>query len=346
MDTKLFNYHLPEELIADRPLDRGESRMMVLDRKKKKITHSKFSELVKYIDKFTTVVFNSTKVIPARIFGKRATGGVIEFLILKPSGFNIWQVMVKPAKRVIEGETVTFPNGLTALIVRKDEQFADVKFSLADSYLLEYLDSYGDIPLPPYILKRRNEKHSRPEDREKYQTVYAKVPGSVAAPTAGLHFNDAVMEQIKNITKGHVENIVLDVGLGTFLPVKSEKIEKHVMHKEHFTISEETAQRLYTDKQSRRKILAVGTTTVRALESATDENHIITACDSDTDIFIYPGYKFRFVDMMLTNFHLPQSTLLMMISAFADREFILHAYEEAVKEQYRFYSYGDCMLII
>ena len=195
-------------------------------------------------------------------------------------------------------------------------------------------------------MKRRNEKHSRPEDKEKYQTVYAKVPGSVAAPTAGLHFNDAVMEQIKNITKGHVENIVLDVGLGTFLPVKSEKIEKHVMHKEHFTISEETAQRLYLDKQSKRKILAVGTTTVRALESATDENHIITACDTDTDIFIYQGYKFRFVDMMLTNFHLPQSTLLMMISAFADREFILHAYEEAVKEKYRFYSYGDCMLII
>lgn len=346
MDTKLFNYDLPEELIADSPLDRGESRMMVLDRKKKKITHAKFSELPKYIDKFTTVVFNSTKVIPARIFGNRPTGGVIEFLILKPSGFLIWQVMVKPAKRVVEGETVIFPNGMTALIVRKNEQFADVKFSIDDSQLLEYLDKYGDVPLPPYILKRRNEKHSRPEDKEKYQTVYAKVPGSVAAPTAGLHFNEAIIQKIKTVTKDHVENIVLDVGLGTFLPVKCEKLEKHVMHREHFTISKETAERLYSDKQSRRKILAVGTTTVRALETASDENKVITACDVDTDIFIYPGYKFKFVDMILTNFHLPQSTLLMMISAFADREFILKAYEEAVRERYRFYSYGDCMLII
>lgn len=346
MDTKLFNYHLPEELIADNPLKRGESRMMVLDRSNPVIKHSKFGNITDFIDENTTVVFNSTKVIPARIFGKRATGGVVEFLLIKKIGSGLWQVMVKCSKRLGKGEKVNFENGVTAEIMSRNEQFADVKFSLNDTQLLKFLDEFGDVPLPPYILKRRNEKKSRFEDREKYQTVYAQVPGSVAAPTAGLHFNDEILKKIHEITKGHVENVVLDVGLGTFLPVKSEKVEEHKMHKERFVITKDCASRLNDDKKAGRKILAIGTTTVRALESADDEKGIIHPCDKETGIFIYPGYKFKVVDKILTNFHLPQSTLLMMISAFADREFILKAYEEAVKEKYRFYSYGDCMLIL
>lgn len=346
MDTSIFNYELPEDLIADSPVERGESRMMIINRRSKSIIHSKFSKLVDYVDDNTTVVFNSTKVIPARIFGKRATGGVVEFLVLKALENALWQVMVKCSKRIGHGEKVFFPSGLTADIFSRCEQFADVKFSLNNEELLKYLYKFGDIPLPPYILKKRNEKHSRPEDKEKYQTVYANVPGSVAAPTAGLHFNDEILKKINEKAKGHIENIVLDVGLGTFLPVKSEKLEEHTMHKEKLVITEETAERINHDKTTGRKILAVGTTTVRALESAADEKGMIQSCNKETDIFIYPGYKFKFVDTILTNFHLPQSTLLMMISAFADREFILQAYEEAVREKYRFYSYGDCMLIL
>lgn len=346
MDTKLFNYHLPEELIADNPLARGESRMMVLNRKDKSIAHLKFAQVFEFISDSLTVVFNSTKVIPARIFGKRASGGVVEFLVLKKFENGLWQVMVKCSKRLGKGEKINFENDMTAEIISRNEQFAEVMFSVGDSQLIEFLNEYGDIPLPPYILKRRNEKKSRFEDREKYQTVYAEVPGSVAAPTAGLHFNDEILKKIHEITKGHVENVVLDVGLGTFLPVKSEKVEEHTMHKERFEITKDCANRLNDDKKAGRNILAIGTTTVRALESATDEKGIIHPCDKETGIFIYPGYKFKFVDKILTNFHLPQSTLLMMISAFADREFILNAYEEAVKEKYRFYSYGDCMLIL
>jgi len=346
MDTELFDYHLPQELIADTPVERGQSRMMVINRETRTVTHSFFSEIVKYIDCSTTMVFNSTKVVPARIFGKRLTGGVVEFLVLKMIKKGVWQVMVKCSKRLEKGEKIVFLNGLEAEILSRNGQFADVVFSIDDSLIFNYLEECGDIPLPPYILKRRSEKKSRIEDKEKYQTVYAKVPGSVAAPTAGLHFNNEILNQINNITQGHVENVVLDVGLGTFLPVKTGKVEEHIMHKEHFIISEQTAKNLNSDKKSGRKIFAVGTTTVRALESAADENGTINSCDKETGIFIYPGYKFRFVDKVLTNFHLPQSTLIMMISAFADRDFILYAYNEAVKEKYRFYSYGDCMLIL
>jgi S-adenosylmethionine:tRNA ribosyltransferase-isomerase len=346
MDTKLFNYHLPEELIADNPLARGKSRMMVLNREDKSITHSKFSQIVEFIDECTTIVFNSTKVIPARIFGKRSTGGVVEFLLIKQSENGLWQVMVKCSKKIGAGEKVLFEHNLTAEIISRNEQFANVRFSADNDQLLEFLDKFGDVPLPPYILKRRNEKKSRIEDREKYQTVYAAVPGSVAAPTAGLHFNDEILKKIHEKTMGHVENIVLDVGLGTFLPVKSDKLEEHEMHKERFEITKDCAQRLNDDKKAGRKILAVGTTTVRALESASNEKGVILPSDKETGIFIYPGYEYKFVDKILTNFHLPQSTLLMMISAFADREFILNAYEEAIKEKYRFYSYGDCMLIL
>jgi len=346
MDTKLFNYHLPEELIADNPLARGESRMMVLNREDKSITHSKFSQIVEFIDECTTIVFNSTKVIPARIFGKRSTGGVVEFLLIKQIENGLWQVMVKCSKKIGAGEKVLFEHNLTAEIISRNEQFADVRFSADNDQLLEFLDKFGDVPLPPYILKRRNEKKSRIEDREKYQTVYAAVPGSVAAPTAGLHFNDEILKKIHEKTMGHVENIVLDVGLGTFLPVKSDKLEEHEMHKERFEITKDCAQRLNDGKKAGRKILAVGTTTVRALESASNEEGVILPSDKETGIFIYPGYEYKFVDKILTNFHLPQSTLLMMISAFADREFILNAYEEAIKEKYRFYSYGDCMLIL
>ena len=345
MNTEIFNYELPEELIADNPSERGTGKMMVLNRGGKSMIHTDFSSIVDYIDDMTTVVFNSTKVIPARIFGQRASGGRVEFLLLKTAGNGLWQVMVKCSKHIDKGEVVFFENGLTAELVSRSEQFAEVKFSLQDEELFSYLDKFGDIPLPPYILKRRNEKHSRPEDKEKYQTVYAETLGSVAAPTAGLHFSREIIEKIREKTGGHVENVVLDVGLGTFLPVKSEKVEEHTMHKEHFVIDAETAARLNADKAAGRKILAVGTTTVRALESAAVAKNVIEPCDKETGIFIYPGYEYRFTDMILTNFHLPCSTLLMMISAFAGREFVMDAYKAAVENRYRFYSYGDCMLI-
>lgn len=346
MDTEIFNYELPEELIADDPAARGTGKMMVLDRSRNSITHSDFSSITDYIDGNTTVVFNSTKVIPARIFGKRSSGGQVEFLLLKALKDGLWQVMVKCSKHIDKGEVVFFENGLTAELVSRSEQFAEVRFSLDADNLLAYLDRFGDIPLPPYILKRRNEKHSRPDDKEKYQTVYAETAGSVAAPTAGLHFSKEIIGKIREITGGHVENVVLDVGLGTFLPVKSEKVEEHTMHKEHFVIDEATAARLNADKAAGRKILAVGTTTVRALESAAVAKNIIEPCDKETEIFIYPGYEFRFTDRILTNFHLPCSTLLMMISAFAGREFVMNAYKAAVENRYRFYSYGDSMLIL
>lgn len=346
MDTEIFNYELPEELIADDPSERGTGKMMVLDRSAKSITHSDFSLITGHIDDNTTVVFNSTKVIPARIFGQRASGGKVEFLLLKALENGSWQVMVKCSKHIGKGEVVSFPHGLSAELTSRNEQFADVRFSLGENELLDYLNKFGDIPLPPYILKRRNEKHSRPDDKEKYQTVYAETAGSVAAPTAGLHFSREIIEKIREITGGHVENVVLDVGLGTFLPVKSEKVEEHTMHKEHFVIDGATAARLNADKAAGRKILAVGTTTVRALESAALAPGRIGPCDKETGIFIYPGYEFRFTDAILTNFHLPCSTLLMMISAFAGREFVMEAYREAVENRYRFYSYGDCMLIL
>ncbi|MBO4698139.1 tRNA preQ1(34) S-adenosylmethionine ribosyltransferase-isomerase QueA [bacterium] len=346
MNTEIFNYELPEELIADNPSERGTGKMMVLDRSKKTIVHSDFSRIVDYIDDRTTVVFNSTKVIPARIFGHRASGGKVEFLLLKTVEGGLWQVMVKCSKHIGKGETVFFENGVSAELVSRSDQFAEVKFSLAENELFAYLDKFGDIPLPPYILKRRNEKHSRPEDKEKYQTVYAETAGSVAAPTAGLHFSREIIGKIREITGNHVENVVLDVGLGTFLPVKSEKVEEHTMHKEHFVIDEGTAERLNADKAAGRRILAVGTTTVRALESAALAEGRLAACDKETGIFIYPGYNYKFTDMILTNFHLPCSTLLMMISAFADREFVMEAYKAAVENKYRFYSYGDSMLIL
>jgi S-adenosylmethionine:tRNA ribosyltransferase-isomerase len=346
MDVKLFDYDLPQELIADTAAERGESRMMVLDRKNRTIVHTKFRDLLNYIDDRTTIVFNSTKVIAARLFGKRETGGKVEFLLVKPDSEGLWEVVMKSSKRLKFGETVIFEDGLTAMIMKRDGLSVFVRFSISDEELYSYLDRFGDVPLPPYILKKRNETVSRPEDKERYQTVYASTPGSVAAPTAGLHFNDEIINEIRKKCGGHVEEVVLDVGLGTFLPVKSEDLTEHKMHEEHFFISENTAENLNDDKKNGRRILAVGTTTVRSLESAADENGLVKASDRDTGIFIYPGYKYKFVDRILTNFHLPQSTLLMMISAFADREFILEAYEEAVKEKYRFYSYGDCMLII
>ena len=346
MNLNFFDYNLPEHLIADVAVERGESRMMVLNRKDRTIIHAKFKDILSYIDDETTVVFNSTKVIAARLFGFRSTGGKVEFLLVKPQKDKLWEVMIKSSKRLKLGEIITFQNDLTAEIVKREEFTACVRFSMKNDNLYQYLETFGDVPLPPYILKKRKEKKSRPEDKGRYQTVYAKTPGSVAAPTAGLHFSNEIMKDIRKCCGNHIEEVVLDVGLGTFLPVKSEDITKHKMHQEHFYISKESTENLNKDKSCGRKILAIGTTTVRALESATTEKGVIQTSDRDTGIFIYPGYKYKFVDKILTNFHLPKSTLLMMISAFADRDFILDAYENAVKENYRFYSYGDCMLII
>lgn len=346
MDVKLFDYDLPQELIAETAVERGESRMMVLNRKDRTIVHTEFKRIFEYIDADTTMVFNSTKVIAARLFGKRETGGKVEFLLVRPETDGKWEVMIKASKKLKSEEIIDFEHSLNAEVVSREGLSSFVKFNFDNEKLHEYLDKYGDIPLPPYILKKRNETTSRPEDRERYQTVYAGTPGSVAAPTAGLHFSKDIMKEISKKCNGHVEEVVLDVGLGTFMPVKSEDLTKHKMHEEHFFISDETAHNLNADKKDGRTILAVGTTTVRSLESAVNSDGEIEESDRDTGIFIYPGYQYKFVDQILTNFHLPQSTLLMMISAFADRDFILEAYEEAVKEKYRFYSYGDCMLII
>ncbi len=345
MDVNAFDYHLPEELIADTFLPRGSSRMMILDRDSEKITHSKFRDFVDSIDENCTVVFNASKVIPARLFGTKSSGGKVEFLLVKEFPDGSWEAMGRSSKPLKSGESVSIDGGMEATVVSRSEGLYNICFSAEGNDLYSFLETHGDVPLPPYILKKRGEKRCREEDRRDYQTVYAQNTGSVAAPTAGLHFSDETMDKLREKLSGRVEFVSLHVGLGTFLPVKSEKLEEHKMHSERFSIPEDVAERLNRDKREGRKIVAVGTTTVRALETAAREDGTLAAGEADSSIFIYPGYNYRFVDSILTNFHLPKSTLIMMISAFAGYDFVMSAYKEAVKEKYRFYSYGDCMLI-
>lgn len=346
MDLNSFNYNLPDELIADSPLGRGLSKMMAIDKSNGVIRDMVFTDILEFIDDRTTVVFNKTKVIPARLFGKRETGGIIEFLLLSEKENGLWEAMAKDFKRIRQGDVITLDGSARIIIEQKMTGTCLIRFELKSGELMQYLEQYGDIPLPPYILKRRGEKKSRVEDRAAYQTVYAETSGSVAAPTAGFHFSPEILEKVKEKTGGHVEFVVLDVGMGTFQPVKEENIEAHQMHSERYHIPVETAARLNKDKAEGRKILAVGTTTARALESAANPDGILEAGDKDTSIFIYPGYKFRFVEQLLTNFHLPKSTLLMLVSALAGHELMMKAYEHAVSQRYRFYSYGDCMVIL
>lgn len=326
-----FDYELPKELIADFPSSQREnSGLMLLNRHKQTIEHKKFFNIVDFLGKEDVLVLNNTKVIPARLLGKKSTGANIEVFLVEKKQNNNWKVLIKPAKRVKEGTEIEFSDELKAKVVSKEE--VELIF---DGNFYEILERTGNMPLPPYI-NRRNTS----EDVERYQTVYAQAPGSVAAPTAGLHFTEEIIEKLK--AKGvQVCYVTLNVGLGTFQPVRSENILEHKIHEECYEVPETTIETVKTAKEHGKNIVAVGTTTVRTLETAfsTGENK------GRSKLFIYPGYKFKVIDKLITNFHLPKSTLLMLVSALAGKDFVFSAYREAIEKNYRFYSYGDCMFI-
>lgn len=334
-----FDYELPEELIAQTPIKtRDQSRLMVLDKKTGEVVHKHFYDIKSELHKGDVLVLNDTKVIPARLIGtKEDTGAVIELLLLKDLGNNIWECLSRPAKRLKVGTIVTFQDKLKAEIVeKKEEGIVHVKL-LYEGILMEILDELGMMPLPPYI-------HEKLEDKNRYQTVYAKNIGSAAAPTAGLHFTEELLEELKSMGV-EILFVTLHVGLGTFRPVEEENILEHHMHTEFYQMNKEVADQLNKAKKEGRKIYAVGTTSTRTLETIMHKYHEFRECSGNTDIFIYPGFKFMAIDGLITNFHLPKSTLLMLVSALSSREIILNAYKEAVKEKYRFFSFGDAMFI-
>lgn len=336
-----FNYDLPKEYIAQTPLkDRSSSKLMILNREKNEITHKHFSDIIDLLDPKDCLVLNDTKVIPARLLGvKEETGAHIEVFLLKRSTEeNVWECMVRPGKRVKKGTIVIFGNGELKAEIRDslDDGLKTVKF-IYEGIFEEVLDKLGQMPLPPYITEKL-------EDKDRYQTVYSKNPGSAAAPTAGLHFTNELLEKIKS--KGiRIAYVTLHVGLGTFRPVKVENITDHKMHSEFYIISKEACDIINETKKNGGRVISVGTTSTRTLESAADEKGYLIPKSEDTDIFIYPGYKFKIIDGLITNFHLPESTLLMLISAFYNREEILKAYESAKENNYRFFSFGDAMFI-
>lgn len=336
-----FNYELPEELIAQHPYDkRDEARLMVLDKDNQTIENKVFRDVIDYLEPGDCLVINNTKVIPARLYGvKDKTGAKVEFLLLNEIEKDIWEVMVRPGRKVLPGVKVIFGEGLLVAEVLEVLEGGNrkVKFTY-NGIFNEILDKIGLMPLPPYIKEALKEK-------DKYQTVYAKYLGSSAAPTAGLHFTEELLEKIKQ--KGiEIAKVTLHVGIGTFRPVKVENIEEHKMHSEHFYIKKEDAEKINNTKKSGKRIIAVGTTSCRVLESIADNNGFVQETENDTSIFIYPGYKFKCIDALITNFHLPESTLLMLVSALAGREYILKAYNKAVEEKYKFFSFGDAMIIL
>ncbi len=340
MKTEDFDYYLPKELIAQTPLEkRDESRLLVMDKITGKLSHEYFYDVINYLNKGDALVINDTKVIPARIIGiKEETGAVIELLLLNPEEKDIWKCLAKPQKRLKEGTIISFGEGLLKAKVKaiKEDGITEVEL-IYDGILMEILEKLGTMPLPPYI-------HEKLEDKDMYQTVYAREYGSAAAPTAGLHFTEELLKQIEE--KGiKIVHITLHVGLGTFRPVSVEDVTKHIMHKEHYIITKEAADTLNEVRKNGGKIYAVGTTSVRTLETNLEKHPKFTAEVGDTSIFIYPGFKFKAIDGLITNFHLPKSTLVMLVSAFSSKENILNAYEEAVKQKYRFFSFGDAMLI-
>lgn len=339
MNTKDFYYDLPEERIAQEPLvKRDESKLLIVDRKSGDLEHSTFREIKHRLQRGDVLVLNDTRVIPARLFGtKRETGASIEFLLLKRIDMIRWEVMCKPAKRLKEGTIVDFHSTLSARVLEvRDEGIRIVEF-IYERVFEEILDTLGTMPLPPYI-------HKKLEDKERYQTVYSKVEGSSAAPTAGLHFTRELLEELGEAGI-QIEYVTLHVGLGTFRPVMVEDVESHRMHSEYYRIDKDVAERLNQAKREGRRIICVGTTSVRTLESAA-ENGRLVKLEGWTDIFIYPPYEFQMVQGLITNFHLPESTLLMLVSAFSDKEKILNAYRRAIEEEYRFFSFGDAMLLI
>ena len=366
MNVSDFDYNLPEELIAQVPIEkRDESRLMVLNRDKQTIEHKKFKDIIDYLEPGDCLVRNNTKVIPARIYGRKETGAHVEFLLLNNIEGDIWECIVRPGNKLHIGTKVLFDENNETSNDNPNSGYSDVNKNqndkngtkpLLEAEILdimpggtrkvkfvyngifnEILDKIGLMPLPPYI-------HEELKEKDRYQTVYARYEGSAAAPTAGLHFTPELLKKIEE--KGvQIANVTLHVGIGTFRPVKEEKVEDHEMHSEHFYIKREDVEKINNAKKNGKRIIAVGTTSCRVLETIADEHGMVKETEGDTKIFIYPGYKFKCLDALITNFHLPQSTLLMLVSALAGKEYILKAYNEAVKERYRFFSFGDAMFI-
>lgn len=340
MKVSEFNYELPEELIAQVPIkQRDESRLMILNRTTKQIEHKMFKDVLEYLEPGDCLVINNTKVIPARLYGKKETGAQVEFLLLHRIEGDSWEVMVRPGRKLLKGAKVSFGEGLLTAEVLEVLENGNRKVQFFyEGIFHEILDQIGMMPLPPYI-------HEKLEEKERYQTVYAKHEGSAAAPTAGLHFTKELLEKVKQ--KGiEIANVTLHVGIGTFRPVKVDTIEEHEMHSEHYYIKQEDAEKINQAKKNGKRVIAVGTTSCRVLESVADENGMVKETEGDTSIFIYPGYQFKCIDSLITNFHLPESTLIMLVSALAGKEFVMGAYEKAVEEKYRFFSFGDAMLIV
>ena len=339
MNISDFDFELPEELIAQHAVEpRDHSKLLVLNKDKKTLEHKKFYNIIDYLKKDDVLVINRTKVIPARLFGHKENGVILECFLLKRYDLYTWEVLLKPAKKLKIGQKLIFSDGIleAELLEIKEDGNRIIKFNFEGSFE-EILDKLGEMPLPPYIMEKL-------EDKNRYQTVYAKEGESVAAPTAGLHFTNELLEKIreKGIT---IAEVFLDVGLGTFRPVQVENVLDHKMHSEKYRIPEETAKIINEAKKKGNRVIAVGTTSVRTLESSVDENGKLKASEDNTNIFIYGDYKFKIIDAIITNFHLPKSTLIMLISAFGGKEFIFEAYKKAVEEKYRFYSFGDSMFI-
>lgn len=354
-----YDYNLPEELIAQLPADkRDNSKMMVLNRKDRTISHKHFYDIVDLIDKNTLLVMNNTKVLPARLIGHKDTGAKIEVFLLKQAentfsynkketqGQNFWDVLIKPSKRVKPDTIIKISEELSVKAIKRLEENGEwlVELLFEGDNVLDVLHRNGQIPLPPYIERKIPNEDLKKLDFERYQTVYAKDEGSVAAPTAGLHFTQEILQKLQD--KGvELAYVTLNVGLGTFRPVQCENVENHKMHSETFEISEKAAEQINKAKKEGKQILAVGTTTVRTLETAFQKYGCIKHCHDHSELFIYPPYEFKVIDKLITNFHLPKSTLLMLVSALAGKDFIFEAYNEAIKNNYRFFSYGDCMFI-
>ncbi len=335
-----FYYYLPEELIAQTPIEpRDASRLMVLNAQNGEVAHKHFKDIIEYLNEGDTLILNNTRVLPARIFGTRVdTGAIVEFVLLKQKTQKVWECIAGPGKKAKKGYKFTFSNKLSAEVKEVLPDGNRIVEFFCDNEFLSVLDEVGQMPLPPYIKEKL-------EDKERYQTVYSKELGSAAAPTAGLHFTDELLNALKE--KGiNIAYVTLHVGLGTFRPVKVDEITEHKMHSEHYTISKETAEIINKTKKNGGRVICVGTTSCRTLESAAAKCNQIKECDDDTEIFIYPGYKFKVMDGIITNFHLPESTLIMLVSAFAGYDNTMSAYDTAVKEKYRFFSFGDAMLIL
>lgn len=345
MKTSDFDYELPENLIAQFPTQkRSESKMLVLDKSKQSLEHKHFYDIIDYLTDNDILVLNNTKVIPARLFGTKETGAKIEVFLLKDLKNGRWEVLMKPAKRVHLNDKIKISDELSVIAKEQMEDGKRIVEIVCDGDIYDLLNKYGNIPLPPYIERKMTSDEIKKLDYNRYQTVYAKKEGSVAAPTAGLHFTEEILQKLKN--KGvTVCYVTLNVGLGTFRPVKCDDVTEHKMDSEEFEISEETARVITEGKANGKNIVAVGTTSVRTLETAYAQFGEIKACKSSSRLFIYPPYEFKVIDKLITNFHLPKSTLIMLVSAFAGKDFVFRAYKTAVENNYRFYSYGDCMFI-